>query len=116
MEEDPKRGRARWYNNRRKPLEWEADGARYRPTEIVRRILVDAAGIERSPRGPAWWILEDGRDLPAVAGVSERGAFDWTFLHELLAAIPDVAANRRLQLSGRLPKARTSGSRLRTIR
>jgi hypothetical protein len=88
VEEDPKRGRARWYNNRRQPLEWETDGERYRPTEIVRRILAEVAGIERSPRGPAWWVLEDGRDLPTVAGVSERSTFDWTTLHDLLAAIP----------------------------
>jgi alkylated DNA nucleotide flippase Atl1 len=88
VKENPKRGRARWFNNRRRPLEWEADGARYRPTEIVRRILAEAAGIERSPRGPAWWVLEDGRDLPTVAGVSDRSTFDWTTLHDPLAAIP----------------------------
>jgi hypothetical protein len=69
VNQDPRRGRARWYNDRRQPLAWEYDGGRYRPTEIVRRVLADAAGVQHSPRGPAWWVLEDGRDLPTVAGV-----------------------------------------------
>ena len=88
VNQDPRRGRARWYNDRRQPLAWEYDGGRYRPTEIVRRILADAAGVQRGPRGPAWWVLEDGRDLPTVAGVPERSTFDWAELHEALAAIP----------------------------
>jgi alkylated DNA nucleotide flippase Atl1 len=88
VNQDPRRGRARWYNDRRQPLAWEYDGKRYRPTEIVRRILADAAGLERSPRGPAWWVLEDGRDLPTVAGVPERSTFDWAELHQAMAAIP----------------------------
>lgn len=88
VKQDPRRGRARWYNDRRQPLVWEYGGGRYRPTEIVRRILADAAGVRRSPRGPAWWVLEDGRDLPTVAGVPERSTFDWSQLHQVLAAIP----------------------------
>jgi alkylated DNA nucleotide flippase Atl1 len=88
VNQDPRRGRARWYNDRRQPLAWEYDGRRYRPTEIVRRILADAAGLQRSPRGPAWWVLEDGRDLPTVAGVPERSTFDWAELHQAMAAIP----------------------------
>jgi alkylated DNA nucleotide flippase Atl1 len=88
VDQDPRRGRARWYNDRRQPLAWDYDGRRYRPTEVVRRILEDAAGIQRSPRGPAWWVLEDGRDLPTVAGVPERSTFDWAELHRAMAAIP----------------------------
>ena len=84
----PARGRARWFNNRRKPLEWELDGQRYRPTEIVHNILADAAGLDRSPRGPSWWVLPNGDDLPTAAGVPQRGTFDWTGLHDLLAAVP----------------------------
>jgi alkylated DNA nucleotide flippase Atl1 len=88
VNQDPRRGRARWYNDRRQPLAWEYDGGRYRPTEIVRRVLAAAAGVQRSPRGPAWWVLEDGRDLPTVAGVPERSTFDWAELHQAMAAIP----------------------------
>jgi hypothetical protein len=36
VKEDPSRGRAIWHNDRRRPLEWEADGGRYRPTEARR--------------------------------------------------------------------------------
>jgi alkylated DNA nucleotide flippase Atl1 len=88
VNQDPRRGRARWYNDRRQPLAWDYNGGRYRHTEVVRRILVDATGLQRSPRGPAWWVLEDGRDLPTVAGVPERSTFDWAELHRVLAAIP----------------------------
>jgi alkylated DNA nucleotide flippase Atl1 len=88
VNQDPRRGRAHWYNDRRQPLAWEYDGGRYRPTEIVRRILADAAGVQRNPRGPAWWVMEDGRDLPTVAGVPERSTFDWAELHQVLEAIP----------------------------
>lgn len=86
--EKPSRGRARWFNNRRKPLEWELDGQRYRPTEIVHQILADVAGLDRSPRGPSWWILPNGDDLPTAAGVPQRGTFDWTEVHDLLGAVP----------------------------
>lgn len=85
---DPTRARAIWHNDRRKPLEWQADGGRYRPTEIARRALTEATGVERSVRGPAWWVLEDGRDLPTVAGATGRSRFDWGPLHELLATLP----------------------------
>jgi alkylated DNA nucleotide flippase Atl1 len=88
VKEDPARGRATWHNDRRRPLEWAADGGRYRPTEIVRRVLAEVAGVQRTARGPSWWVLDDGRDLPTVAGVPERGTFDWSHLHALLAAIP----------------------------
>ena len=86
--QDTRRGRARWHNDSAKPIEWEYDGGRYRPTEIVRRILVEAAGIERSVRGPSWWVLEDGHDLPALAGSPQKSSFDWSQLHTLMAALP----------------------------
>ncbi|MDD9206268.1 MGMT family protein [Georgenia sp. 10Sc9-8] len=85
---DPRRGRAVWHNDRSKPLEWEYDGGRYRPTEIVRSILSDAAGLDRSVRGPSWWVLEDGRDLPSLAGSPQKSSFDWSELHTLMGALP----------------------------
>jgi alkylated DNA nucleotide flippase Atl1 len=33
-------------------------------------------------------VLEDGRDLPTVAGAPERSTFDWSELHQAMAAIP----------------------------
>ncbi len=86
--EDPRRGRAIWSNDRRAPLTWEFDGESYRPTAIVSQVLEAAAGISRSARGPSWWVLDDGRDLVAVAGIGSSGAFDWAPVHRILAAIP----------------------------
>lgn len=86
---DPRRGWAVWHNRRKDPLEWEYDGASYRPTPIVARIIKEAADLDRSPRGPAWWALPDGRDLTQVAGfVAAAKAFDWSGLHALMTAIP----------------------------
>lgn len=86
--EDPRRGRAVWSNDRSKPLRWEYDGQNYRPTTIVKQILVAAAQVTRGAAGPRWWILEDGRTLPEVAGEASSGSFDWSGLHEILEALP----------------------------
>lgn len=86
--EDPRRGRARWYNRLRDPLLWEADGQTYRPSPLVSAMLVEAAELTRTPRGPSWWRLPDGRDLTAAAGAATGGAFDWSGLHRILAALP----------------------------
>ncbi len=85
---DPKRGRAIWHNDPRGPLEWAYDGKRYRPTTIVQQILAEAADLQRNPRGPRWWRLPDGRDLPTVAGDADGAAFDWTGLHNILSHVP----------------------------
>lgn len=51
-------------------------------------ILAEAAGLTRSVRGPSWWTLSDGRDLPSLAGSLQKSAFDWTDLHRLMASLP----------------------------
>lgn len=85
---DPRRGRARWHNDARGALEWY-DGSRRRPTPIVQEILREAAGMDRSVQGPAWWVLPDGRDLSTAAGaVRTRGGFDWSGVHAVLDALP----------------------------
>jgi len=88
--EDPRRGRALWFNRAKDPLLWECDGQTYRPTPLVAKMLLEAADVERSPRGPAWWVLPDGRALTAVAAslAGTRASFDWSVLHRLLEAIP----------------------------
>lgn len=86
---DPRRGWAVWHNRRKDPLEWAYDGASHRPTPIVARIIKEAAGLDRTPRGPAWWALPDGHDLTQVAGFRGRSkAFDWSGLHAVMAANP----------------------------
>ena len=86
--EQPERGIAIWHNDRRRPLQWQADGERYRPTEIVRQVLAEAAAIERSVRGPrggSWTMAETCRRLQACRTAAPSiGAS----LHTLLAALP----------------------------
>lgn len=88
ISDDPRRGRATWWNDPTKPMEWELDGNRYRPSRIVQQALREATGITRSPRGPAWWVTENGMSLTELAGDVENGAFDWTQLHRLLCGLP----------------------------
>ena len=87
VEEDPTRGRATWRNDRSAPVVWEANGLAARPTAIVRQIL-EELGIERSVRGPSWWILPDGKTLTDAAGSGPVGTFDRDSLHAILAALP----------------------------
>jgi alkylated DNA nucleotide flippase Atl1 len=85
--EDPRRASAIWHNDLRQPLEWSLDGGRYSPTELVRHILREAAGVDRSVRGPRWWTTADGRHLPEIAGAARGSRFDWSRLHEVLLRI-----------------------------
>jgi alkylated DNA nucleotide flippase Atl1 len=52
-------------------------------------MLTEAAEVTRGVRGPAWWVLPDGRDLPTAAGATQSGrGFDWSQLHAAMSAIP----------------------------
>lgn len=89
IDEDPQRGEARWFNDRRAPLEW-CDGQRRRPTPIVQDVLRAAASVERSVAGPQCWVLPDGRTLAEAAGSAPAsGAFDWSDVHAVMAALPE---------------------------
>jgi alkylated DNA nucleotide flippase Atl1 len=88
VDEDPRRGRATWRNDAAKPLVWDFDGEGYRPSAIIQQALSDLGMPRRPLRGPRWWTLPDGRDLPTVAGESGGGGFDWSPLHAVLAALP----------------------------
>lgn len=87
IDEDARRGRAVWFNSPAAPLKWEYDQKRYRPTAIVTQILREAAGLDRTVRGPRWWVTGDGRDLTQHVG-SSPAPFKWDKLHVALAAIP----------------------------
>lgn len=65
--EDPRRGRARWVEDAKTPLEWEYDGQRYRPTTIVKTILQEAADVHRGANGPLWWVTDSGLTLTDLA-------------------------------------------------
>lgn len=82
---DQTRGTAIWVQDPVRPIRWSRDGILYRPTTLVRRIIKEAAGVDRSVRGTAWWITEEGLTLPELAfGKTGR---DWTDVHELIAVV-----------------------------
>lgn len=88
VSELPARGRATWVNDVQAPIRWEVDGRQWKPTPLVRHILSEAAGIDRSVRGTSWWITSDGEELPVVAGIANAtGGRDWSDLHQLIESI-----------------------------
>ena len=86
--QDPRRACATWHNDPKGPRMGVRRRA-YRPTTIVQQVLREAADLQSNPRGPRWWRLPDGGDLPTVAGDAHGAAFDWTSLHSILGAIPE---------------------------
>lgn len=86
--DDPRRGRATWSNNARKPLRWAYDDQDYRPSSIAQTALREAAGVERSIRGPSWWFTPDGQSLTDLADETSQAGFDWGQLHATLDAVP----------------------------
>lgn len=88
VEEDPTRGQAQWVNDKKAPLQWKHDGQQWTPTTLVRRILKEAADIDRTVRGTAWWVTDDDLNLAEVAGIaSGTQGRDWSDLHDLIALI-----------------------------
>lgn len=91
LEEDPRRGRAAWRNDRQRPLTWALDGEHWSPTGLAKEIVERAAG-ERPPviNGPQAWKTTDGQTLSALAGeASENRSVrrDWSDLHGLLELV-----------------------------
>jgi alkylated DNA nucleotide flippase Atl1 len=88
VDEQPNRGRATWINDISRPICWEADNQQWKPTSLVRHILTEAAGLDRSVRGTSWWITTDGDELPVIAGIaSATGGRDWSDLHDLITVL-----------------------------
>jgi len=88
VSEEPSRAQASWSNDPKKPLLWAHDGEYWQPTTLVRHILKEAAGLERTIRGTAWWRTDDGLNLAEVAGIaSGTQGRDWSDLHALIALI-----------------------------
>jgi alkylated DNA nucleotide flippase Atl1 len=88
VEADPTRGQAEWVNDKKNPLRWAHDGQVWQPTTLIRHILKEAADLDRTVRGTAWWVTEDGLNLAEVAGIaSGTQGRDWTDLHDLIRLI-----------------------------
>lgn len=67
LEKEPKRRLATWINDAKKPLRWHFDGNEYSPSGIVRLIVHEATGMDRSLQGTLWWLDSDGRNLVELA-------------------------------------------------
>lgn len=85
---DPRRGRARWVNDRSAPIEWEADGQRYAPSTLARLIVRESTGRETSLQGSQWWATPDGTTLASLAGIGASSGADWSLLHNVMRQLP----------------------------
>lgn len=69
LDADPARARALWHNDVNGPVEWAADGQRYRTIELIRHIIKTATS--QPPRAqlwpPTWYRAPDGRTLHQIA-------------------------------------------------
>lgn len=92
VEEDPARTSATWRNDAQAPLRWKVDGKDYSPTGLVRHMIAESAGVDRSVQGTKWWVDGDGNDLVELSA-SGRGrmylAFWTRFLERLREEHPD---------------------------
>lgn len=84
----PNRRLAKWRNDRAHPIEWTANGERYRPTPLVREILGQAGLQNRPISGSSWWAFADGTTLAQIAA-RVAGGFDWSSLHAILFQLPE---------------------------
>ncbi|MGQ0715900.1 MAG: DUF4268 domain-containing protein [Pseudonocardiales bacterium] len=73
LSHNPKRLRATWKKNVTAPLRWHADDAEYTPSGLVRMIVREATGIDRTFQGTQWWLDESGRSLVDLAGALSGG-------------------------------------------
>ncbi|MEU5565489.1 endonuclease NucS domain-containing protein [Micromonospora musae] len=66
---DSNRARVQWHNDVNGPVEWAADGQRYRIIALIRHIIETATG--QPPRAqlwpPNWYRAPDGRTLHQIA-------------------------------------------------
>lgn len=101
LEEDTERRTATWQNNARAPLRWTADGTEHTPSGLVRLIVREATGIDRSFYGTQWWVDPQGHTLVELAGElggggrSELYRAFWTrFLERAATERPEWAPSK----------------------
>ncbi|MFG3106127.1 AIPR family protein [Streptomyces tendae] len=70
IEEDPRRARATWQDNKTKPLVWSVDGKAYAPSTLVRQIRRMAMGNDQQVQGTLHWHVPEVGSLVEIA----RGA------------------------------------------
>lgn len=57
IDEDPRRAKAVWQNNKSRPLIWDADSNAYAPTTLVRAMRREAMGNDRQVQGTLYWYV-----------------------------------------------------------
>lgn len=69
LDQDPRRRRATWLNDRKAPILWEADGRRYSPTGLVNYIWQQAEWREQwsAVQGPKQWRVPGEGTLVEIA-------------------------------------------------
>ncbi|WP_424891158.1 AIPR family protein [Streptomyces sp. XH2] len=69
LDEDPRRRRATWANDRKAPILWEADGRRYSPSGLVNHIWQQAEWREQwsAVQGPKQWSVPGEGTLVEIA-------------------------------------------------
>ncbi|WP_029391407.1 AIPR family protein [Streptomyces xiaopingdaonensis] len=69
LDEDPRRRRASWVNDRKTPVLWEADGKRYSPTGLVSQMWNAADWKEQwsAVQGPKQWRVPGEGTLVEIA-------------------------------------------------
>jgi alkylated DNA nucleotide flippase Atl1 len=86
VEQDPTRGVGQWNNDPVRAIRWEHDGVLYRPGTLVRRILKEAAGLERGVRATSWWLI-DGSSQSLADVAFGKGGRDWSDVHALISVV-----------------------------
>ncbi|MBM7415829.1 MULTISPECIES: AIPR family protein [Nocardiaceae] len=67
LAEDRRRGRATWTSSRATPLLWEADGKKYSPSGLTKRML-DAVGFAtKAVQGTSRWVVGSEGNLVDIA-------------------------------------------------
>ncbi|MEV7435273.1 AIPR family protein [Streptomyces griseoviridis] len=67
IEEDPRRARATWRNNKVKPLVWAVDGKAYAPSTLVRLMRRTAMGNDQQVQGTRHWHVPESGSLVDIA-------------------------------------------------
>ncbi|MFH8453188.1 AIPR family protein [Streptomyces fungicidicus] len=67
IEEDPRRARATWQNNKVKPLVWAVDGKAYAPSTLVRLMRRTAMGNDQQVQGTRHWHVPEVGALVDIA-------------------------------------------------
>jgi hypothetical protein len=73
LAKQPGRSRATWKNDTKNPLRWHVNGDYYSPSGLVRLIVREATGTDRSLQGTQWWFDSDERNLVEIAATLPEG-------------------------------------------